>query len=293
MLSPHSILLSPTWILPSAARPRVSMRFPPAPILTDRALSWNSLEERVLSSLTGQRLQQEGDLRAAGQGPAHTDAKLRLFDAADESDIEVTFYRDSAAWCPYCQKVWLLLEEKRIPYRVEKLSLNAYGYKPSWFTRLVDGGKLPAIEIRGELIVESFAIMEALDAAFPEHGPQMKPPAGSHEEQFANDMLQLERELVRDWFSLTFYPVEGEQLAATRSRFLSSLRRVDAALGSTAGPWFLGGRAPSIVDLQYVSHVERMAASVLYWKGLDIRRPGDFPNLERWLGGKCEIRAPR
>ena len=28
--------------------------------------------------------------------------------------------------------------------------------------------------------------------------------------------------------------------------------QVDEALGATAGPWFLGGESPSIVDLQYV-----------------------------------------
>ena len=65
-----------------------------------------------------------------------------------------------------------------------------------------------------------------------------------------------------------FYPVESEKLEAATANFCASLRRVDAALASTRGPWFLGGDSPSLVDLQYVSHVERMVASALYWKGM-------------------------
>ncbi|CAN0530534.1 unnamed protein product, partial [Scytosiphon promiscuus] len=38
-----------------------------------------------------------------GAGPPHTDAKLRLFGSTGEP--RVIFYRDTAAWCPYCQKV--------------------------------------------------------------------------------------------------------------------------------------------------------------------------------------------
>ena len=61
-----------------------------------------------------------------------------------------------------------------------------------------------------------------------------------------------------------------------------TLETVDKALGETSGPWFLGGDAPSLVDLQYVSHVERMVASLLFWKGLKIRGP-TLPNLDAWL----------
>ena len=101
---------------------------PSAPTLGgDSAPSWPVLQERVDSTATGKRLAQEAAARAQGLGSAHTDAQIRLFDATSEDEIRVTLFRDTAAWCPYCQKVWLLLEEKRIPYKVSKINMRSYG----------------------------------------------------------------------------------------------------------------------------------------------------------------------
>ena len=48
----------------------------------------------------------------------------------------------------------------------------------------------------------------------------------------------------------------------------------------TSSPWFLNEL--SIVDLTYITHVERMCASVAYWSGRQIR--GDrWPAIERWM----------
>ena len=44
-----------------------------------------------------------------------------------------------------CQKVWLLLEEKQIPFKVSKINMRSYGDKPAWFTNLVPGGFLPVM----------------------------------------------------------------------------------------------------------------------------------------------------
>jgi glutathione S-transferase len=45
-----------------------------------------------------------------------TSSRLRLFGTKKE-DVRVVLFRDHHAWCPYCQKVWLYLEEAKIPYK--------------------------------------------------------------------------------------------------------------------------------------------------------------------------------
>ena len=110
----------------------------------------------------------------------------------------------------------------------------------------------------------------------------MVPPPGPERDR-ASKLLGLERELFGAWCSLTFQPGKGLMDRNERA-FMATLRRIDEALGESTGPWFLDSADhPTLVDLQYVSHVERMLASALYWKGIQIRGSGRFSNLEAWL----------
>ena len=100
--------------------------------------------------------------------------------------------RDHAAWCPYCQKVWLQLEEKRIPYIIEKINMRCYGDKPPSFMAKVPSGLLPVLEIDGRTVTESAVIMQLLEDAFPDYKPLM-PKRGSPERAHAEGLMKLER----------------------------------------------------------------------------------------------------
>ena len=92
---------------------------PPPALQLDAAPTWDALQQ----TLDAQTPAEEIDLAkqvAAGRGPPTASANLRLFDAPDGYEPRVTLYRDGSSWCPYCQKVWMQLEEKRIPYKVER-----------------------------------------------------------------------------------------------------------------------------------------------------------------------------
>ena len=91
------------------------------------ALSWEQLGAHVTKSgLLG---------RDSVNGPTNAQSRLRLFGGPEES-VRVTLYRDNHAWCPYCQKVWLWLEEKKVPYRIEKVTMFCYGEKEAWYKSL-------------------------------------------------------------------------------------------------------------------------------------------------------------
>jgi glutathione S-transferase len=68
---------------------------------------WESIRKQLESQM---ETNEERNFRrnlAKGYGVAGSPLhKVRLYDESNkEEDIRVTFYRDSASWCPYCQKV--------------------------------------------------------------------------------------------------------------------------------------------------------------------------------------------
>jgi hypothetical protein len=61
-----------------------------------------------------------------------------------------------------------MLEEKQIPYTVEKINMRCYGDKPASFLTKVPSGLLPVLEIDGSTITESAQIMQLLEKEFPD-----------------------------------------------------------------------------------------------------------------------------
>ncbi len=205
-------------------------------------------------------------------GPTNAQARLRLFGKA-ESDVRVTLYRDNHAWCPYCQKVWLWLEEKQIPYRIEKVTMFCYGTKEDWYKRKVPSGMLPALKLDGRMITESDDILMALENAFGPLGPGMQDPA-------VLPLRQLERLLFRAWCGWLCQPARWfRQEQQRKADFLEIVAQVEQALARTSGPYFLADF--STADVIFTPYVERMNASLYYYKGYSLRE--ENPHLSAWF----------
>lgn len=241
--------------------------------------SWEILQTTIKSTKTGENISKESELRAKGYGKPHVDASLRLHNLPEGSTPRLTFFRDTAGWCPYCQKVWMFIEEKKIPCKIEKINMRSYGDKPQSYLKLFPNGLLPAIILDDQRLTESLDIMLTLDSAFsPADGYiQMWPSQSSSEASRALSLMRLERDLFSRWCSLVFRP----PTAASKRRFLDGLDDVNRELSVTEGPWFL--TFLSIVDLTYLSHIERMCASVSFWTGIKIRGSGRWPAIDRWF----------
>ena len=236
------------------------------PAVSQQALSWSALV--ALAPPAAERI----------EGPANAQATLRLFGQPEES-VRVTLFRDHHAWCPYCQKVWLWLEFRRIPYRIRKVTMRCYGPKEPWFTELVPSGMLPALELDGRLITESDRILESLERSFGPVGASM----ADHRVRRLRD---LERQLFRAWCIWLCTPGLGErQERQARHQFQRVAKQMEQALASGGGRWLdpdaPDGPIPGTADLVFIPYVERMNASLAYFKGFALRR--EHPLIDRWL----------
>jgi glutathione S-transferase len=228
--------------------------------MTTSPLSWTELE--AIADRPVDRI----------NGLTNAQAQLRLFGHV-EADVRVILYRDHHAWCPYCQKVWLWLEEKQIPYRIAKVTMFCYGEKESWYQRKVPSGMLPALELDGRIITESDDILLALEREF-------QPLVWSMEDPTVISLRRLERLLFRAWCSWLCYPRRSPRDDQFhQEKFTSVVAQVEAALAATPGPYFLSEF--STVDVIFTPYVERMNASLFYYKGYSLRE--ENPHLSAWF----------
>ena len=234
----------------------------------NRVLSWEELNKFKIDDID----------RVNGINNSYSN--LRLF-GHSKNEAKLIFYRDRHSWCPYCQKIWLWLEFKRIPYKVKKINMFCYGQKEKWYLNKVRSGKLPAIKLNGRIITESDNIITFLENEFGLLGSSL----------LSRDLYKariLEREIFRSWCNwLCRKSFSYLDESFSKNKFKESILKLERIL-SVSKTGFIdsaknefGKLEPGTGDIIFIPYMERMNASLSYYKGFNLRK--NFPFIDKWL----------
>ncbi|KAI3845420.1 hypothetical protein MKW98_029071 [Papaver atlanticum] len=67
--------------------------------------------------------------------------------------------------CPFCQRVLLTLEEKKVTYQMHLIDT---ANKPQWFLEVNPEGKVPVVKFDGKWVPDSDVITQTLETKYPE-----------------------------------------------------------------------------------------------------------------------------
>ncbi|KAI2465185.1 putative glutathione-S-transferase theta, GST [Annulohypoxylon bovei var. microspora] len=234
--------------------------------------------------------------------PAHTTGAAAQLASAHSSEHPLKLY---GGWfCPFVQRAWVVLHEKRIPYQY--VEINPYAKAPE-FLALNPRGLVPTLGVPVALsskengegkegtkrrpLYESAVICEYLDEAYDdvaEHGPGLLP-----EDAYERARCRLWSDHVGNKIVPGFYrfiqhtPEKEYSIEEARANFLGHIKTLVREMlesGDGDGPWFLGDRF-TLVDVMLAPWAKRLFL-------IDHYKPGGLGiPAEGQAGGDEEIWA--
>uniref|UniRef100_A0A7S1T0D5 GST N-terminal domain-containing protein n=1 Tax=Tetraselmis chuii TaxID=63592 RepID=A0A7S1T0D5_9CHLO len=242
------------------------------------AIDWDLLE-RSSPQLDGYTLR-------AGQVPSSCPTEDQLPTSSDSDTAKrVLLYRDTNAWCPFCERVWFALLEKGIEFDTVFIDLRA---KPDWYLEMVPTGMVPAAKVDGKLIYESADILKALEESFPD--TPLLPPSDDPMSQRAAELIDMCDNSGVGGAGYTYLagrrmggdasdpPPSVEELKAA---FEAKLNEMEEVLGESEGPFFLPEF--SLVDIMFTPAMERLACNMPRFRGFSLRDNPSYPRVGAWL----------
>jgi glutathione S-transferase len=226
-------------------------------------------------------------------GPNTPQALVRCF-GTNPKEITLTFFRDGHGWCLYCHKVWLMLELKGVPYRVNKVCLPCYGNKDTFFVEKInETGQVPAICIdapgapkeSGQVYRGVTDIYTMLETTYPaSKGYRSLLPSTRTARAQSRRCLEKETKLCIAFMNFLRLPGHSGNADYDQGlrQFEQAMTSVDKLLQeSPDGPFFLGSKS-SYLDCRYAPIMERIAPTILYYKGVKIKG-GKWKNINAWF----------
>jgi glutathione S-transferase len=174
-------------------------------------------------------------------------------------------------FCPYAQRAWIVLTEKRIPHQY--VEINPYK-KERRFVELNPRGLVPTLEVgvggdgggrRKKVLYESTVICEYLDEAYADegrYGARLMPEGVFERARCRLWIHHVVTRVVPGFYRLLQHTEgKGYSIGEARGELLGGLRAfakemVDSGSGG-GGPWFLGGEF-SLVDVMLAPWAKRL-----------------------------------
>lgn len=166
-----------------------------------------------------------------------------------------------------------------------------------WFPKAVPSENFPALMLDGRVMSESDDLIIACEEIYGPMGGAGAP--GMHHPRVVA-VRQLERKIFSAWCNwLCRAAPDARTEALVAARFDAVAAEVDAALShkvsasssaasggadagqAAVGPFFLGATAPTAADAIFAPYLERMNASLFYYKGYRMRQR--HANIDRWF----------
>lgn len=189
----------------------------------------------------------------------------------------LTLYRDTNGWCPFCERVWIALREKGIPF--DEVLVDLYN-KPQWFKDMVPTALVPAVKFAasGDVVWESDTIMKRLDTEFPDTRPLFE------QEGSVEAALQVTGRLINASMGIAYRTVNltDEDIEEKRTQVVDAIDELERHIADTGGP-FLAGPDLTAADSMAAPMLERFGVQMPYYAAaMQIRDRERWPALAGW-----------
>ncbi len=176
--------------------------------------------------------------------------------------------------CPFVQRSAIVLREKNIPHEIDYIDLAD---RPQWFTDMSPLGKVPLLDVDGQILFESAVIAEYLDEAT--EGTRL----------LESDLLAKARQ--RMWIEFSsaltgdvYMASIATEEAATRKHLAAIRKKLERLEAEIQGPYF--GAKFSLVDCAFAPPLQR-----LHWLSRiapDLELFDGFPKTKAWTTSLLE-----
>ena len=170
--------------------------------------------------------------------------------------------------CPFVQRSVILLKEKGVDYDIEYIDVYD---PPAWFTEISPTGKVPVLQVDGEVLFESAVISEYIEEVYE---PAFHP---------SEPLLKAKNRAWIEYTSPLYMGTFNLLMAKTKKDAESAQNDMSTLLKGLAQakqnqPWF-NGEQFSLVDIAVAPFFVRAA---FFKDKCNLNLLSDFPEIQQW-----------